>query len=171
MTQQQGTQPAQRVFPTHIVAVGGIVKNEKGEILLVKHNRAGWCWPGGQVENGETLTQALRREVMEETGIEIEVGEIFCVSSNTGSYPGYNGVKTVPTKVMFDFVCTYKGGESRPSEENSESAWFSEEEAEKLIAAPMYAERFAAYLQGGERPVYLAYVTRPDYRLDEKREI
>lgn len=39
------------IMPTHIVAVGGIVENEKGEILLVKV-RNGWVFPGGQVEVG-----------------------------------------------------------------------------------------------------------------------
>jgi 8-oxo-dGTP diphosphatase len=38
-------------MPTHIVAVGGIVENERDEILLVK-GRSGWVFPGGQVEAG-----------------------------------------------------------------------------------------------------------------------
>lgn len=161
----------ERFFPTHIVAVSGMVKNERGEILMVLHNRAGWCWPGGQVEVGETLTQALAREVMEETGMEIEVGELFCVASNTGKYPGYNGVKEVPTKVMLDFICTAKGGAIRPSDENAETKWMTEEEAERAIIAPAYQERFAAYRAYNGRPTYLSYVTRPEYRLDEKRGI
>ena len=43
----------ERFMPTHIVAAAGIVVNSNGEILLVKNNRRGWEFPGGQVEVGE----------------------------------------------------------------------------------------------------------------------
>lgn len=36
-------------MPTHIVAVGGIIENELGQILLVKTYNGGWVFPGGQV--------------------------------------------------------------------------------------------------------------------------
>ena len=58
----------ERFLPTHIVAVGGIVINDKNEILMVKHWRQGWVFPGGMVEVGENLFDGLKREVMEETG-------------------------------------------------------------------------------------------------------
>ncbi|MBD8498573.1 NUDIX domain-containing protein [Paenibacillus arenosi] len=60
-------------MPTHIVAVGGIVKNEEGQVLLVRTQHGGWVFPGGQVENGENLMVALSREIKEESGIDIEV--------------------------------------------------------------------------------------------------
>ena len=111
---------------------------------MVKANHGGWVFPGGQVEVGENVIDAVKREVMEETGIEIEVGEVFCISSNTCKYPGYNGVKEVPTKIMLDFLCRAKGGIPRPSDENAESAFFSREKARELITAPAVAERFKA---------------------------
>ncbi len=92
------------ILPTHIVATAGVVRNAKGEILMI-NGRQGWVFPGGQVEEGETLIDGLKREIMEETGIEVKVGQVFCISSNTGKYPGYNGVKEIPTKIMLDFVC------------------------------------------------------------------
>ena len=45
------------LLPTHIIAAAGVVKNEKGEILLVKHHRDGWVFPGGIVEPGENLLE------------------------------------------------------------------------------------------------------------------
>ena len=159
------------VMPTHIIAAAGIVINDNDEILMVKANRGGWVFPGGQVEVGENVIDAVKREVMEETGIEIEVGEVFCISSNTCKYPGYNGVKEVPTKIMLDFLCREKGGIPRPSDENAESAFFSREKARELITAPAVAERFKAYLEYAGRPVYLEYVTKPSFQLKLKREI
>lgn len=159
------------VMPTHILAGAGIVINENKEILLVKTHRGGWVFPGGQVEVGENVIDAVKREIMEEAGVEVEVGEVFCISSNTGKYPGYNGVKEVPTKIMLDFICKAKGGTPRPSEENSESAYFPKERALELIQAPSAAERYRAYLTYTGRPTYLEYVTKPSFELKLKRLI
>jgi RimJ/RimL family protein N-acetyltransferase len=159
----------ERVLPTHIVAAAGFVRNENGEILLVRSHRDGWVLPGGIVEVGENVIDGVKREILEETGVIAEVGELVCVSSNTCKHPGYNGVKEVPTKLMLDFICRAIEGTPRPSEENTESAYFSEEEAEKLIQSPAILERFKAYLEYSGRPVYLEYVTRPEYGLKLKR--
>ena len=161
----------ERVLPAHIVASAGIVVNADGEVLLVKDNRSGWVFPGGQVEEGENLIDALKREIMEETGVDVEVGEVFCISSNTCKYPGYNGVKEVPTKVVFDFICRYKGGAPRPSDENSESAFVPKDEALSRIGSPAIVERFKAYLEYDGRPTYMEYVTKPTFELKLKRTI
>ena len=55
----------ERFMPTHIVAAAGIVVNSNGEILLVKNNRRGWEFPGGQVEVSENVIDAVKREIME----------------------------------------------------------------------------------------------------------
>lgn len=163
---------SERVMPTHIVAVGGVVVNDEGRILLVKNTYRGiWEYPGGQVEVGESLVDGLRREIREESGIEVEVGELFCVASNTCTYPGYNGVKVVPTKVMFDFICKPVGGAEHTSDETSEVGWFTPEEAQALIAAPALIERFKVYLGHQGRPTYLSYVTKPRFALNLKRTI
>ena len=158
-------------IPTHILAAAGIVLNEQQEVLMVKHNHAGWVFPGGQVGVGENVIEAVKREVMEETGISIEVGELFCAASNTAKYPGYNGVKEIPTKLMLDFICKYTGGTPRPSDENSESRFVPKEDALEMITAPAAIERYKAYLEYTGRPVYLSYVTRPVFELKVKRFI
>ena len=103
--------------------------------------------------------------------IEIEVGEVFCISSNTCKYPGYNGVKEVPTKIMLDFICYAKEGTPRPSEENSASAFFPKDMVLELIQSPAYIERFKAFMDYMGRPTYLEYVTKPEFRLKIKRHI
>ena len=70
--------------PRHVVAVTGIVTDGGGRVLLVKGERRGWEPPGGQVELGEDLFAALRREVREEAGVEVEVGGLSSVNSNLG---------------------------------------------------------------------------------------
>lgn len=156
------------VMPTHIIAAAGVVLNDKGEVLMVKTHNAGWVFPGGQVEVGENVIEAVKREIMEEAGVEIEVGEVFCIASNTCKYPGYNGVKEVPTKIMLDFICKAKAGEPRPSDENSESKYVPKDEALSLIKAPAIIERYKAFLEYKGRPTYMSYVTKPEFVLNLK---
>lgn len=159
------------VMPTHIVAGAGIVLNDKGEILLVKTYNQGWVFPGGQVEVGENVIDTVKREVMEESGVDIEVGELFCISSNTKKYPGHSGVKEIPTKVMLDFICRAKSGNPRPSDENSESMYVHKDKALELIQSPNIIERYKAYLEYAGRPIYMEYVTKPSFELKLKRTV
>ena len=162
----------ERFLPTHIVSAGAIVLNDRDEVLLVKDVRKdAWTFPGGIIEEGEGVLDGVKREVLEETGITVEVGELFCVTSNTCKYPGYNGVKVVPTKVMLDFVCRAVSGTPRPSEDNSQTAWFPLDQAQRLITAPALAVRFQAYLEYAGRPTFLEYVTWPTYELKTKGTI
>ncbi|WNB91274.1 NUDIX hydrolase [Bacillus sp. NEB1478] len=71
--------------PKHIVSVSALVQNDQGETLLLKtHFRPDtWEMPGGQVEEGEPLEEAVCREVLEETGIEIELVGVTGVYYNT----------------------------------------------------------------------------------------
>ncbi|MBM3257369.1 MAG: NUDIX domain-containing protein [Candidatus Liptonbacteria bacterium] len=61
------------------VGCGALIVNDKGETLLLKRksrNEIGWwCKPGGAVEYGETVENAVRREVREEFGVEVELLE------------------------------------------------------------------------------------------------
>lgn len=159
------------VMPTHIIAGAGIVINENDEVLMVKTYNAGWVFPGGQVEVGENVIDAVKREIREEAGIDIDVGEVFCISSNTAKNPGYNGVKEIPTKIMLDFICRAKGGTPRPSDENSESMYVSKDKVLELIQTPAYIERYKAYLEYTGRPIYMEYVTKPCFELKLKRLI
>lgn len=108
---------------------------------------------------------------MEETSVEVEVGEVFCIASNTGKYPGYNGVKEVPTKLMLDFICRAKGGLPRPSDENSESMYIPKDKVLDMIKAPAIVERYKAFLEYTGRPTYMEYVAKPVFELKLKRLI
>ena len=160
----------EKTLPTHIVAAAGIVRNGSGEILMI-NGRRGWEFPGGIIENGENIIEGVKREISEETGADVQVGELFCVSSNTCSYPGYNGVKVVPTKLLLDFICTYEGGELRSSEENTETIFVPESDVLGMMTNEVYIERFKAYLGYNGRPTYLAYKSKPEFISELKTQI
>ena len=67
------------------VGVGALILDPQGRLFLsrrgpqAKNERGLWEFPGGAVEFGETLAQALKREMFEEYGIQIEVGDLLDV--------------------------------------------------------------------------------------------
>jgi 8-oxo-dGTP diphosphatase len=158
-------------MPTHIVAVGSIVENEHGEVLLVKTHHGGWVFPGGQVEIGENLEDALIREVKEESGIDISVASLIGVYSNTGVHKWYDGVTDVPTKLMLDFVCKSLGGELAISDETSESKWVEKEKVLDLVTAKAVRIRYQAYLNFDGIINYMEYVTKPQFEIKLNRTI
>lgn len=158
-------------MPTHIVAVGGIVKDDQDNVLLVKTQHDGWVFPGGQVEVGENLLDALLREVKEESGIDIEVVNLIGVYSNTGVHKWYDGITDVPTKLMLDYICKPTGGELTPSEETPEVQWLQKNEAMEFITSPAIRERYQAFLEFEGQVTYMDYVTHPEFVLKEDRKI
>jgi len=62
--------------PVPAIGVGGIVFNRRREILLIRRNQPPasglWSVPGGKLEPGESLTETCRREISEETGLDIQ---------------------------------------------------------------------------------------------------
>lgn len=66
------------------VTAGAVIFNDKREVLLLKHRfraGSGWGLPGGFMEQGEQPIEALRRELREEIGLEVDDVEVFAARS------------------------------------------------------------------------------------------
>ena len=127
--------------------------------------------PGGQVEAGENLMEALSREILEESGIEVTISHLIGIYSNTGSYIWHDGVTTIPTKLMLDFVCHPMGGTLATSDETTASQWVPKDQVLDLITGPAIRARYQAYLDADGRINYAAYVTKPTFQLQMTRTI
>ncbi len=158
-------------FPTHIVAAAGYVFDKEGNVLIIKTPNRGYDATGGQIEEGEDLEAGVLREIMEESGIRARVKCLCGVYSNVGKYVFYDGVTSVPTKVVFDFICEYEGGECRTSDESSEVIWVPKEKVLDYITAPVLRYRFEKILSFVGKVTYASYVTKPEFRVLTERYI
>ena len=108
-----------------LVGVVGIVLNESGEVLLLKHTYRGkypWGLPGGWLKRGEQPMEALQREIKEETGMEVEVIKPLIVSGDD-QWP----------RVDLIFLCQVINGAFSASEEVSSARFFGQGDLPDLM--------------------------------------
>jgi 8-oxo-dGTP diphosphatase len=117
-----------RDYPEHpIIGVGAVIV-ERGRVLLVRRDteplRGEWSVPGGMLELGEKLRDGVRREVQEETGIEVETGDVLDVFDSI--FTDTLG-RTQYHYVLIDYLCRPLGGEPRAGSDVSDVRWVSAE--------------------------------------------
>lgn len=135
---EPSTEPIRRRYPTApLVGVGAAVFNRQGQVLLVKRGRpprAGqWGLPGGLLELGERLADGVRREVREECGIEIDVGDVVDtfepIERDAQGRVEYH-------YVVIDFWATYRSGVPQAQDDAAELAWFDVGALDQYAVAP-----------------------------------
>jgi ADP-ribose pyrophosphatase YjhB (NUDIX family) len=117
-----------------LVAVGAIVVRD-GALLMVRRAREParglWTVPGGHLEAGEHLSEAVRREVAEETGLEVEVRDLMGIFEVVGD----------PHFVILDFVAVVVGDSTPVSGDDvSEARWVALDEVPGLDCTPRFVE-------------------------------
>ena len=112
-----------------ITAVAGVVFDEKKRVLLAKRGRAPakdkWSFPGGVVNIGENLEDALKRELLEETGLEVDIVSLLDVSSRI--------IKDDDGKVeyhyiLLDYLCLAHGTSVKVATDILAAEWVSIED-------------------------------------------
>lgn len=143
-----------REYPEHpIVGVAAVVLRD-GRVLLVQRGREParglWGLPGGMLELGESLAEGVRREVLEECGVEIEVGPLIAVfepmQHDAAGRLQYH-------YVVLDYLARYVGGALLPADDADDARWV---DLAALDSLPMYEETRAiiwrgAALEGSQR--------------------
>ncbi|MGH9795343.1 MAG: NUDIX hydrolase [Candidatus Acidiferrales bacterium] len=140
-----------------VVGVGGVVIRD-GHVLLARRARAPlegqWSIPGGHVEWGETLEQAVVRELREETALHVRVLELLEIVERIGDDPAGDSAaesSVAPTSeerrltpmqvavpevrglfapqhhhIIHDYLCEAAAGDAQPAGDAAELAWAAE---------------------------------------------
>ncbi len=119
----------QREYPERpLVGVGGVVIAD-GRALLIRRGgpplQGEWSIPGGLLDLGETLLQGVRRELAEETGLEVRVLDLIEVFERV--FPDDHG-RTKYHFVILDYLCEAVSGEARAASDVTDVAWAQEGE-------------------------------------------
>jgi 8-oxo-dGTP diphosphatase len=109
--------------PKHSVSVSGIVIRDDGRVLVIKRDDNGhWEAPGGVLELDESFEDGVRREVLEETGLEVVVERLTGVYKNLA-----HGI------VALVYRCRPTAGDPHATEEASEIRWMTKEEVQSAM--------------------------------------
>lgn len=111
-----------------IPCVGAVVTDEQGRLLVIQRGHdpgAGlWSIPGGRIEPGETDAQALVRELLEETNMQVKVGKLI----GRVQRPGLGGAVID----IRDYAATVTGGTLRAGDDAADARWVTAAELGRL---------------------------------------
>ena len=111
-----------------IPCVGAVVTDEQGRLLVIQRGHdpgAGlWSIPGGRIEPGETDAQALVRERLEETNMQVKVGKLI----GRAQRPGLGGAVID----IRDYAATVTGGTLRAGDDAADARWVTAAELGRL---------------------------------------
>lgn len=114
-----------------ILGVGAIVQDDRGRLLVVRRGnppaRGRWTLPGGKVQRGERLAEAVARELSEETGLDVDVGDRVGVAEVISDDRHY---------VIVDLRATVAGGELRAGDDAAEVRWMGRGDLEHVRTTP-----------------------------------
>lgn len=118
------------------LGVGAIIV-DAGRVLLCRRGKQPylgyWSIPGGAVEAGEPIIEALRREVREETGLEVEIVRLAEVFERIT--PDADG-RTEYHYVLIDYLCRFESGTLVAGDDAAEVRWFARAELASLEITP-----------------------------------
>ena len=118
-----------------MVAVGAVIEDKKGRILLVKHvpGKVGfwqgkWICPGGKLEQGETIEEGIKREVKEETNLDIELTRQLVPFDRVVK----EADKITLHVIYIDYMARLVAGELRPASDVGEGRWVERKSLSQL---------------------------------------
>lgn len=119
---------AERRYPEP--TVGALIFNAQGQLFLMRSHkwRGQWVIPGGHIELGETMEQALRREIREETGLEIRDIEFICFQEFIHDDRFWRRRHFI----FFDYTCRTDSTEVVLNDEAQEYVWVDLDRAKEL---------------------------------------
>lgn len=137
-----------------VVAVTAFIQDQAGRILMIRRTDNDlYSIPGGALELGETLTQTVQREVMEETGIDVQVTGLIGVYSDPNHVIEFTDGE-VRQEFSICFRATPTGGQLRTSDESKEVLWTNPTDLNELTIHASIRLRIRHGLERRPQPYY-----------------
>ena len=119
-----------------------------GKVLLVREAVDGlWTLPGGWADVGDAPSEAVEREIREESGYEAKAVKLVAVEDRKRRHP-----PSVHDVYKMAFLCDLVGGQARTSAETTAVGWFSEEDLPPLSLGRVTAEQIKRWFQHWRKP-------------------
>lgn len=135
-----------------VPAVTAVVENDNREVLMIQRTDNGlWALPGGAQDIGESVVEAIRREVIEETGIEIEVAGLSGIYSDPRHVIAYDDGE-VRQEFSLCFRAKMTGGKLRTSSESRQVRWVPVSGLDDLNMHPSMRLRVVHGIEGRQSP-------------------
>ena len=126
-----------REYPSQPIPGVAAVTIHDGRVLLAVRGKppsyGKWGIPGGVVEVGETLHDAVRREVLEETCVEVEPVELITVFDSINRD---NDRRVHYHYILFEYLCRYVSGEVHASSDAPDARWVAFNELDSIDIMP-----------------------------------
>ena len=136
------------------VAVSAFVLDDAGRLLMIRRtDNDRYAIPGGGQEFGESVAQAVVREVEEETGLTVEVTGLIGIFSDPDYVIEYDDGE-VRQEFSLCFRARAVSGELRTSDESKEVLWAESGELDNLNIHPAIRLRIARGFEGADQPFY-----------------
>ncbi|WP_020522426.1 NUDIX hydrolase [Catelliglobosispora koreensis] len=135
-----------------VPSVVAFVRDEEGRILMIHRTDNNlWALPGGGHDAGESISQTVVREVIEETGIDVEVTGLIGIYTNPNHVMAYDDGE-VRQQFSICFSAKPIGGSLTTSNESKEVVWLEPERLDDLDIHPSMRLRIDHGLAGSQRP-------------------
>ena len=133
-----------------------VVDQEQQKVLVLKRSKkekfhtGAYDLPGGHMDKGESVAECLKREIKDETGLEVEVGDMLSIREYPKEHEMFDKIKALR------FIAYYKGGEVKLSEEHSEFEWLTFDEVKIKLASDKLKKGDRGYEEEKKDTILLA---------------
>ncbi len=133
-----------------------VIDQEQQKVLVLKRSKkekfhtSAYDLPGGHVDKGESVAECLKREIKDETGLEVEVGDILAIREYPREHKMFNKIKALR------FIAYYKGGKVKLSKEHSDFEWLTFEEVKTKLASDKLKKEDRGYEEEKRDTILLA---------------
>ena len=141
---------------TEITTMCAVFNGDKALMINRTKSWKGWAFPGGHLENGESIIDCVKREIYEETGVVME-NPIFKGIANV-----YNTV-TLKRHIIYNFSCSEYTGVVKTCCDEGEIKWINMSEIEALPMAEGMEYRIPLFIKDKRQELYIEWNEEQGY--------